>query len=159
MTFTYSDPSTIPRDALRLLCGDTDANQVLLADEEYDFVAAHWSSQPDIYLQAAYCCETIAGKLARQIDISADSQTLNAGDLQQKFLTLAERLRSQAGSDYPGTIYVGGIDIWAPLDPTVIPPAFGTQMHDNPAAGTQDLGDINDGLQFADGPEFLFPWP
>ena len=142
MTFTYADPVGSRRDALRLLVGDTSPGQVLLQDEEYDYLLTVWGDYPN-YTVAAQCAETIAAKLAREIDISADSQSLGANVLQEKYLRLAERLRSQASGEYPGEIYIGGIDpITTELTGTA--PAFGTQMHDHPEAGQQDYGDVHD---------------
>lgn len=143
MTFSYSDPSTIRRDALRLLTGDTNAGQVLLHDEEYDFFTKIWGDYDD-YTVAAYCAEGIAAKLAREVDINADSQSLSTNVLQEKYLTLAASLRAQASAGFPGTIYIGGLDYTTELVPGARPPAFGTSMHDNPEAGQQDYGDIGD---------------
>jgi hypothetical protein len=141
VTFSYLDPSTNFRDGLRLLCGDTTPSQVLLQDEEYDFVRVQWPDERSPYILASYACEMIAAKFAREINISADSQTVGADVLQQKYLTLAERLRTIAKTAHPGEVYVGGMDSWVSYDPSVAPLAFGTQMHDNPAAGQQDYGD------------------
>jgi hypothetical protein len=143
MTFTYVDPASIRRDALRLLTGDTNSGQVLLQDEEIDFFIGRWTDYDD-YTVAAYCAEGIASKLAREVDISADSQSVGTNVLQEKYLRLAERLRSQSASGFPGVIYVGGLDYTTELTPGAEPPAFGTRMHDNPEAGQQDYGDIAD---------------
>jgi hypothetical protein len=143
MTFTYTDPSTIRRDALRLLTGDTNPGQVMLADEEIDFFVSVWGEYSD-YRVAAHCAEGIAAKLAREVDISADSQSVAAAQLQEKYLRLAERLRTQDNSGFPGVLYVGGLDYTTAITPGAEPPAFGTRMHDNPEAGQQDYGDIAD---------------
>lgn len=143
MTFSYLDPSSSRRDAIRLLTGDTNAGQVLLADEEIDFFISRWTDYDD-YMVAAYCAEGIASKLAREVDISADSQSVGTNVLQEKYLRLAERLRSQSSSGFPGVIYIGGLDYTTELVPAGEPPAFGTRMHDNPEAGQQDYGDIAD---------------
>lgn len=140
MSFSYTDPSNSRRDALRLLLGDTNPGQVLLQDEEIDYLTNVWGEHGD-YTVAAYCAETIAAKLAREIDINADSQSVGANVLQEKYLRLAERLRSQASGSFPGAIYIGGLDYTTvvSIGPS---PAFGTQMHDHPEAGQQDYGDI-----------------
>lgn len=142
MTFSYSDPRVIVRDGLRLLCGDTRSSQALLQDEEYDFVMAQWPEEENSYMLASYCAETIAAKFAREIDFSADSQTVSASSLQQKYTELALQLRLRAKTSYAGEVYVGGLDPFGVgPDPTIAPPAFGTQMHDAPEAGQQDYGD------------------
>lgn len=144
MTFSYS-LSGNARDGLRLLCGDTRASQALLQDEEYDFITGLWPDQTNNYLLASYCAEAIAGKFAREIDFSADSQSLSASALQQKYTDLAVRLRALAASSYVGEIWVGGLDFFEVGDPTVTPPSFGTGMHDSIEAGIQDYGDYNGG--------------
>lgn len=144
MTFSYLDPSSSRRDAIRLLTGDTNAGQVLLADEEIDFFIGIWGEHDD-YEVAAYCAEGIASKLAREVDISADSQSVGTNVLQEKYLRLAERLRSQSASGFPGVVYIGGLSTHTTeLVPGAAQPAFGTGMHDNPEAGQQDYGDIAD---------------
>jgi hypothetical protein len=140
MTFTYTDPAGIRRDAIRLLTGDTYPGQILLQDEEYDFVLGVWGEHGD-YTVAAYAAETIAAKFAREVDISADSQSVAANVLQEKYLRLAERLRSQSAGSYPGEIYIGGLSEYDTVKAWESSPAFGTGMHDNPSAGQQDYGD------------------
>lgn len=144
MTFSYSDPVGNPRDGIRLLCGDTSGDQVLLQDEEYDFLVAQWPYESNAYMLASYAAESIAAKFAREIDFSADSQTVGASVLQDKYLKLADTLRTRAKTAYAGELYIGGIDPWMPTYGTSSP-AFGTQMHDHPEAGRQDYGDTGGG--------------
>jgi hypothetical protein len=146
VTATYNDPTTVSRDGIRALLGDTDMSQPLLQDEEIDFFVSLWPETTNPYYLAAYCAEAIAAKFAREIDFSADSQTVGANVLQEKYTTLAAQLRARGGTAFPGSVYVGGIDPWESYDFSTAPPAFGTQMHDNPSAGTQDYGDANPGL-------------
>lgn len=141
MTFSYEDPTGRVRDGMRLLCGDTRGSQALLQDEEYDFIRMQWPFEESIYMLASYAAETIAGKFAREIDFSADSQTVSANVLQEKYTTLALTLRQRARSAFPGTLYIGGLEPNYVPDGLVTSPSFGTQMHDNPEAGQQDFGD------------------
>lgn len=141
MTFTYINPVASRRDAMRFLTGDTDPAQPLLHDEEVDYMVFLWTDKSD-YMVASYCAEAIAAKFARQIDISVDSQSLGASALQDKFLSLATRLRELDRTAFPGTIFVGGVDPGEGVFAGTLPLAFGTGMHDNPEAGGQDYGDV-----------------
>ena len=144
MTFTYDNPVESRRDAMRFLVNDCDASLALLMDEEYDYLLNMWGEVDNDYLLAAYCAEAIAARFAREITISSDSQTLNASELQDKYLQLAVRLRALAVSAHPGVIFAGGMEAGVGRFYGVIPPAFGTQMHDDPAVGQQDYGDQYD---------------
>jgi hypothetical protein len=139
--WTYTaDPATEPRDAVRFLTGDVDETEQQLQDEELDWLITLWGDR-SLYYVAAEACEAIAAKYAREIDINADSQSLGTNALQQKYLTQAERLRSQHEQLLVGGLVdAGGILVGEQPDPTVLPLAFGRGMHDNPEAGQQDYG-------------------
>jgi hypothetical protein len=143
VTFSYADPSSSRQDALRFLVGDTDPGQPLLQDEEFAYLVSLWGDKSD-YRVASYCAEAIAAKLAREVDVSADSQSLGTNSLQEKYLTLAARMRSLDESTFPGEIFMGGVDPGEGVFPGTLPLNFGTGMHDNPAAGNQEYGDYAD---------------
>lgn len=141
MTYTYDSPGDSRKDAMRFLTGDTDSSQPLLQDEEIEYLITAWYQIENDYMLASYCAEAIAGKFAREITLTSDSQTLQASELQEKYLSLALRLRAIANSAHPGSVYAGGMEAGVGWDPTTAPLSFGTQMHDDPAAGQQDFGD------------------
>jgi hypothetical protein len=140
VTFTYGDPSASRMEAIRFLVGDVDPSQPLLADEEHNYLIGLWGEFTD-YRVAAYAAEAIAAKLAREVDVSADGQSLGTNSLQDKYVALSLRLREQDTATFPGDIFMGGVDPGEGVFPGTLPPAFGTGMHDNPAAGNQDYGD------------------
>ena len=146
MEFSYGgDLKGNLKDAVRFLIGDTNADEPMLMDGEIEFLIAVWKKRAgnSPYLLAATAAEAIAAKLAREVSFSADGQSLGLDSLQGKYQALASQLRVQDRSLYEGTgdIYIGGIDIFEFQDPTVLPLAFGTGMHDHREAGRQDYGD------------------
>lgn len=96
--WSYSgDPSARPLDAVRYLIGDTDPAQPKIRDAEILWAI---SEEPNKYLAAAACAETIAGQYAA---IASRSRTV--GDLSiseqngsrcTEYRTLADRLRATA---------------------------------------------------------------
>lgn len=153
-----------PLDEVRFLVQDTDPAVRLLADAEINYLIAQWignyvpSSVPDqagqwqngAYdhpLMAAHACALrIAAKFAGIPQISADGVAVNIGDLQARYESLATALKdeyervSQTGAD----IDLANI-MWSDqLDPTIRPTTFGIGMNDNPLAGQQDFGGLQD---------------
>lgn len=144
MSFTYENlnfaASTVSK--VRFLVGDNDPEEFFLHDEEIEWLFETWEHKGSIYFVAAMAAESIAAKFAREISISADSQSLSASELQQKYLTLAEQLMRRHETLLTGAeIDVGGINAGQQPDPTVTSPSFGTGMHDFYEAGNQDQGD------------------
>lgn len=140
MTWTYSDPSTNDKDAVRFLVGDTDTNDQLVSDEEIEFFIEEFPSSK--YHAAAEVAESIAAKFAREVSHSGDGLSYSAEQLHQNYAALAERLRKQARRRHRSGAgpYVGGIS-WreremADADSDKIPTSFRSHMHDHP--GTKD---------------------
>lgn len=132
-------------DSVRFLLGDTDESEVLLNDEEINFLIDQWASKGTIYYTASMGAEAIAARFAREVSVNSDSQTLSTSELQQKYLDLAGRLRMQHNQLLSGgNVDAGGMNAGERPDPTVAPLSFGTRMHDNPEAGQQDFGDWMD---------------
>lgn len=144
MSFTYGgDPTASTTDAVRFLVGDTSPDEPLLSDEEIAFLALTWDDKNSVYYIASMAAEAIAARFAREVTVNSDSQSVSTSELQQKYTDLALRLmglheRLLAG----GNVDVGGILAGEQPDPTVLPTAFGTGMHDSIEAGLQDYGDI-----------------
>jgi hypothetical protein len=128
-------------DAVRLLVGDVDPSEAQLQDEEINFLITTWADKNTLYYAASMAAETIAARYTREINISADSQTLSTGDLQQKYLSLAQRLMAlHAQLLAGGLVDAGGVTTGEQPDPTVRPLSFAKGMHDDPEAGPQDMG-------------------
>lgn len=131
VVFTYTSPGTSRKDAVRFLVGDTDTTEQFLQDEEIQWLLETWPNKSD-YGVAAKVAEAIAAKLSREVTVSADGETVAIGELQQRYITLAEQLREQDNESNVGadSLYVGGMLIGERPDPTVKGLAFGTGMHD-----------------------------
>jgi len=142
-TYTYTeDPAGVPIDAVRFLVGDNQSAEWFLSDEEITWIIDMWVYKNSVYYTASMAAEAIAAKFAREVTTNADGQTVNTGDLQQKYLNLAARLLRQHETLLSGGyVDVGGITTGEQPDPTVTSPAFGTGMHDFYEAGVQDMGD------------------
>lgn len=143
MSFSYSgDPATSTKDAIRFLVGDTDSTEWFITNEEIEWLVVQWENKNSVYWTASMVAEAIAAKFSREVTTNSDSQTVNTSELQQKYLDLAVRLRAQHQTLLSGgSVDVGGINAGEQPDPTVLPLAFGTGMHDFAEAGQQDQGD------------------
>jgi len=144
MSFSYSGtPSDSDLDEVRFYLGDTNPEDVLLQDEEVQFVINKWNQIHNSNLfNAAVCADMIAGHFAREVTISADGVSIQMSELQQKFQTLGEELRDQhklyaASGVMPD---VGGIMFGEVYDSSIAPLVWSKQMHDNKRAGRQDYG-------------------
>lgn len=148
MTFSYSgDPASSDKDEVRFLTGDTDDTRPLLSDEEIGFIVDKWAP---LYgsntLNAAVCCEIIAGHFAREVTVSADGVSVGTSELQGKFEMLATSLRDQykqeqamASPTFSGALFD---QEW---DASIKPLRFGIGFMDNFRAGRQDFGDYDPG--------------
>lgn len=145
MTWSYGgDPSVDDLSEVRYLVQDTDPADQLMTDEEIQFEIDRWAP---IYASNVYAAsevaERIAAKFAREVSLSADGVTHGVSELQQKYLTLAERLR-EMHRDTVGAgagPYAGAVNAWELwyVDHSVAPLSFGKGMHDNMRASGQDL--------------------
>lgn len=145
MTATYDNPSASDKDAIRFLLGDTNLSNALLQDEEINYLVQRWMP---LYGSAEYvaaaAADTISARFAREANFSADGVSVSLANLGQQFRDLAISLRSQHKNFLVGgTPDVGGITPGEEDDPTVVPPDFGTGMHDNLEAGRQNYGRLN----------------
>ena len=147
MTFSYEAPGADPISTIRFLAGDADETEVFLQDEEIEWLIDTWSSKGDYYV-ASRAADAIASKLAREISVTSEGQSLNLDTLMDKYQRLSQSLLDQYRELLASgaTVYVGGIDAGEQPDPGVTSPAFGTKMHDNREAGNQDYGDAGDVL-------------
>lgn len=131
MTWTYTDPSTSTRDAVRFLIGDTDTNDQLVTDAEIAFITTEYT---DKYLAAAELCEAIAAKLARDVDTTNGDLRVAAQKRFEHYNTLAKKYRSKGGK--LATMWAGGRLLsekeTAADDTTITQPSFTRGMHDFP---------------------------
>jgi len=146
VTFSYSgDPTDSAKDEIRFMISDTDSSRPLLSDEEIAYVHGKWDVlYGSTTLEAAVCCEIIAGKFAREVNVSADGVSVGLGDLQGKYEMLATSLRDQYKSEqsmaepaFSGALF----DLqW---DDTIKPLIFGKGFMDNYEVGRQNYGDYD----------------
>lgn len=95
MTWTYS-ATDISTDLakIRLLVGDTDADDPLLTDEEIDF---YLDETANIYLAAANAIDHgILPKLARDIDRNGTGYSATRSQKFQHYKDLSDKLRAKA---------------------------------------------------------------
>jgi hypothetical protein len=148
MTWTYSgNPGASDKDQLRFYLGDVNPQLPLLSDEECNFLLSQWEDDYNspMYV-AAVAAEALASRFAREVDISADGVSVQIGQLQQRFITLAEQLRNQYKALYgffdPATAQdILSVD-W---NPDINPLVFGIGFNDNYLAGRQNYGDYHPG--------------
>ena len=87
MAFTYSgNPSTVRRDAIRLLIGDTDPDDILLQDDEITYFTDAYGSDRRA---AGVAARAVAAKFTRLIDRSI-------GDLDASFSQKADNYNELA---------------------------------------------------------------
>jgi hypothetical protein len=141
MTFTYSgNPSSTQRDAIRFLLNDTDATDVLLTDEEIEYLIAQWS---DTYESARAGAEIIASKFSRD----ADNISKTVGDLSisksfnnkaAQYRELAKSFLDQRMRKTPPipTINPQSIESTANRDPFTPTTDFSVGQFDNPGSNT-----------------------
>lgn len=141
---TYSgDPATSVKDAVRCMLGDTGGEAGTfwrLNDAEilyFDGICQPIFDDP--IMTAAVCADILAGRYAGEVSISADGVSISTDALQRQFELLGASLRATykllaAAGGYP---YIGGIDTFHVVDPSVRPMNFGVGANDNVRAGWQ----------------------
>lgn len=143
MTFTYAAPGVSEKDTVRFLIQDTTDSEHYLEDEEIDYAIAKWMPLwGTLEFVAATLAETIASRYAREASYSADGVSISLGPVGDQFRQLAASLRAQHKSLLVGgSPDVGGVSPYEQRPHDIKNFAFGTGMHDDLAAGEQDLGD------------------
>jgi hypothetical protein len=141
MTWTYTnDPANVPRDAVRLLVGDTDTNDQKLTDEAIVFFLTQ--AGDDTYLAAALSARSIAASFAVEVDTKFESVSSDYSQLSENYYKLATRLEAQSkkfGSRGLGLPAAGGLtysDIRAnDLNDDRVQPKFKQDQFANPPVG------------------------
>jgi hypothetical protein len=141
MTWTYTnDPANVPRDAVRLLVGDTDTNDQKLTDETIAFFLTQ--AGDDTYLAAALSARSIAASFAVEVDTKFESVSSDYSQLSENYYKLATRLEAQSkkyGTRGLGLPAAGGLtysDIRAnDLNDDRVQPKFKQDQFANPPVG------------------------
>lgn len=146
MTWTYTNPATSARDAVRFLLGDTDTTDQRVSDEEIAFALAQTGNST--YGAAALCARALAGKYATLVDTTVETVSTKYSQLRDAFSKLATQLEAQ-GKRYTGALGIpaaGGISITdmesAREDTDRVPTAFNMGQFDNPPYGDSERDDI-----------------
>lgn len=90
--WSYDTPSGSDRDAVRLLIGDTIAEDPILADDEIDWFL---SEKGDPYRAAAAAARAIAAKFARLMSRSIGGMQADFGQKYRQYIELAKELESR----------------------------------------------------------------
>lgn len=125
MAFSYSgDPSTSPKDGVRFLVEDTNAQDPQLNDAEIQFLLNQYTN---IFKAAAYAARSIMSKYARQVDKSVGDLRLSYSQRQKAYQEMFEDLLRQA-ANRTSLPWVGGISHaerqTAELDTDLVKPKF-----------------------------------
>jgi len=138
MAYTYTDPSTIDKDKIRLLVGDTDESDFYLHDGEITWLL---TDNGTINATASEACKAIAAKLARKVSQNVGGVALQAQQRFEHYMQLADEYTANQASDAVSP-YLGGYKrslkdaIEEDSDREKI---FGRKgVHDNPAYETID---------------------
>jgi len=117
MAWTYSgDPDSSALDAIRFLCGDTDTNDQLLANEEISWInkeiTGSSTATTGLYSAAYRSCITIASKFSRLADQSVGDLKVNMSQKAKAYQSQAAYLMEMAGREgLTPTPYAGGIKV------------------------------------------------
>jgi hypothetical protein len=141
MAWTYTnDPSNVPRDAVRLLVGDTDTNDQKITDEAIAFFLSQ--AGDDYYGAAALSSRSIAGSFASLVNTKFETVSSDYGKLSENYYALAKRLDMQSkkyGKSGLGLPIAGGIsrDDMRSVnqDPDRVMPKFNRDQFANPPSG------------------------
>lgn len=143
-TWSYSgDPATSDRDQVRFLIQDTDLEVPLLSDNEVNFLVTKWFPlYQSLTYVAAIAASVVARRFASVLNVSGDGVSVSTADLAQRYTDMATRLREEYKLETAvgGSADIENLMIGTHLDESIVGLAFSMAIHDNPAAGAQDLG-------------------
>jgi hypothetical protein len=95
-SWTYEADVSTDRDKIRILIGDTNTNEQLLADEEIAFAVTNGGS--NTLRQAAYACDFIAAKVARRETTQISGSLVVARAPYKNYIDMAKKYRRMAKS-------------------------------------------------------------
>ena len=115
------------------------AIQFSYAELSDETITAIIALQPNVYLAAAMCAESLAGKYSSAVDKQVGDLRLSFSQRAKAWSDLAGRLRTSASRNSMFAPYAGGISIadkQASADDTDrVQPAFTATLHNNPETG------------------------
>lgn len=146
--WTYSGvPSASEKDEVRFWTQDVDQSRPLLSDEEITFLIDRWYKKiGSLIYVSAIACEVIASKYTSEINVNADGVSVSVGDLQQRYITLAQRLRDTADVEMGDEVaFEMEVMYGSQLSESLEPLVFGIGFMDNWEVGRADYGNYHPG--------------
>ena len=120
MVFTYDgDPTGDRKDEVRFMVGDTDQANPLTQDEEINYVLTQYP--PDTgkpaWMAAAHVCDSIAAKLARQVQQGLGPLSASNQQQYEHYVALAQQFRVLHATNGQGVILgsLAGVKPAAPV--------------------------------------------
>lgn len=109
MSYSYDIGLSQPKDKVRLLISDTDADKPLLQNEEIQFFLDE--SSDSVYAAASLAATAISGRFASAVDKQVGDLRISYSQTSKQYADLAASLAGRAGSEgAPGVApYVGGM--------------------------------------------------
>jgi len=140
MTWTYAHtPSTVNRDAVRVLIRDIDKTDQRVQDEEITFALAE---EPNIYLAAALLAKTLSVRYGNKADKSVGDLKISYKSSYDMYNGLASELEIR-GLMRSANVYCGGLSIsekdTVEEDTDRVKPSFTRGMHDDETDDTDDI--------------------
>jgi len=105
LTWTYTNPATSDRDAVRFEIGDTNSADPQITDEEIAYVLAEFS---DVVMASIRCCEALIAKYARLVSQGVGSVNVSYSDRIAHYQSVIARLQLRAPSTNP---FAGGTKV------------------------------------------------
>lgn len=130
MTFSYDETALgVELNRIRLELGDTDADDVLLLDEE---IAQVQSEQDTFYKRVATCCRLICSKIARRVNYKLSLLSEEASILYERYSKMEKEYSAKASFNHPwiGSIKTDLKDV-NESDTSLVKPRFKRGQMDN----------------------------
>ena len=139
MSWTFENDYSLDRDKIRLLVGDTDTNEQLVADEA---IAWALTEEGNIYLAAAIIAESIASTFARKADTSVGDIKINCSTMASNYMAKAADLRKRANKKTFVSPYAGGLSkaekLASSQSDDLVKPEFKKGMFNNPSVDLEE---------------------
>jgi hypothetical protein len=139
MSWTFENDYSLDRDKVRLLVGDTDTNEQLVADEA---IAWALTEEGSIYLASATIAESIASTFARKVDFTSGDESMKCSQMAENYMKKATDLRKRANKKTFVSPYAGGLSKAEKLDSSqsddLVKPEFKKDMFNNPSGDLEE---------------------
>jgi len=151
-TYYPTKLATSPKDAVRLLIGDTVSTDPQMQDEEINF---YLTMRASIWGSAAECCMTLATKFSRSVDQAVGTSKISFSQMAKGYIARASMFNARAAAMGAGLPYAGGLSVTDMLNQLSnddrVEPQFTIAMQDNllpvpPAGGeTEEQSSFSSG--------------